>query len=440
VRLAKIAVNLFSLTLTLPLLSQDVPVGHWKGLMTHDGADVGIQFDIGENQGHLVGSFTSLQQRVLDYPFDNVVYSAPKLHIDLAGGDTVFDGVLAQGKLEGTFQEQGEGSGTFRLERFTPASLPYSSENVTFRNGDVVLAGSLYIPRTPGEHPVIIFLQGSGPEMRWGANRFWADYFARRGIAALIYDKRGTGESTGDWKKSDFNDLARDAVAGIELVKHRAGVNAGQIGIYGHSQGGSIAPLVAARSGSVAFVISAAGTGVSMLDSEVYGWRTYLEGQGLNGVDLNEAAAFLQRAAQLAVSGDHGWEKWVAAQQTERSRTWYKLVDPPGKDSEWWTSFPKNANYNPAQYWRQVNVPVLVLEAGDDTDVPVGPSVAAIREALSRGGNQDYTVLILPGAPHTFVVHTQPGRPFQWPYLYQGYADLLAAWVRYRTIDRPLPK
>ena len=65
------------------------------------------------------GSFTSLQQRVLDYPFDNVVYSPPKLHIDLAGGDTVFDGVLAQGKLVGTFHEQGEGSGTFRLERFT---------------------------------------------------------------------------------------------------------------------------------------------------------------------------------------------------------------------------------------------------------------------------------------------------------------------------------
>lgn len=438
--LVKIAVALLSLTLTLPLLSQDVPVGHWKGLMMHDGADVGIQFDIRENHGHLVGSFTSLQQRVLDYPFDNVVYSAPKLHIDLAGGDTVFDGVLAQGKLEGTFQEQGEGDGSFHLERFTPSPLPYSSENVTLRNGDVVLAGSLYIPRASGEHPVIIFLQGSGPETRWGANRFWADYFARRGIAALIYDKRGTGESTGDWKKSDFNDLAGDAVAGIELVKHQAGVNPKQIGVYGHSQGGSIAPLVAVRSGSVAFVISAAGTGVSMLDSELYSWHTYLEGQGLSGEALNKADAFLQSGARFALSGDHGWEKWTEAQKAERDQTWYKLVDPPPKDSEWWSSFPKIANYNPAQYWRQVNVPVLVLEAGDDIDVPGELSAAAIREALSQSGNPDYTVLLLTGAPHTFVVHTKPGQPFRWPYLYQGYADLLAAWVRYRTIDRPLPE
>jgi len=440
VRLAKLAVALFSLTLTLPLPAQEVPVGHWKGVMTHDGAEVGIQFDIRESQGHLVGSFTSLQQRVLEYPFDKLVYSAPKLHIDLAGGDTVFDGVLAHGILQGTFQEQGEGDGTFHLERFTPAPLPYSSENVTFRNEDVVLAASVYIPRTSGEHPAIIFLQGSGPETRWGANRFWADYFAQRGIAALIYDKRGTGESTGDWKKSDFNDLAGDAAAGIALLKHRAGVNPKQIGVYGHSQGGSIAPLVAVRSGSVAFVISAAGTGISMLDSELYSWHTYLESQGLSGEALNNADAFLQRAAQLALSGDHGWEKWVAAQKAERNQTWYKLVDPPPKDSEWWSSFPKTSNYNPAQYWRQLNVPVLVLEAGDDIDVPAERSIAAIREALSKGGNPDYTILLLPGAPHTFVVHTNPGQPFHWPYLYHGYADLLAAWVRYRTMDHPVPE
>jgi hypothetical protein len=67
-RLAKTSVALFSLTLMLPLLSQEVPVGHWKGIMTHDGAYIEIQFDIRDNQGHLTGSFTSFQQRVLEYP------------------------------------------------------------------------------------------------------------------------------------------------------------------------------------------------------------------------------------------------------------------------------------------------------------------------------------------------------------------------------------
>lgn len=430
----------FVLLLTAPLLAQETPVGHWTGVMTHDGANIAIEFEFRENHGRLAGSFTSLQQRVLDYPFDAVVYSAPKLHVDLAGGDTVFDGIFANKTFRGTFREQGVGDGTFQLQQFVPGSLPYSSEDVTFRNTGAVLSGSLYIPNTRGEHPALIFLQGSGPETRWGANRFWADYFARREIAALIYDKRGTGESTGDWKTSDFNDLAEDAVAGINLLTRHAGINPKEIGIYGHSQGGSIAPLVAVKSGSVAFIISAAGTGVSMLDSQLFEWRTYLESQGLRGEVLQKADAFLHRVAQFALSGDHGWEKWKAAQEAESGQPWSKLLDPPPRTSDFWASFPKTANYDPAHYWSQVKVPALILEAGDDSYVPVESSIAAIRKALSTAGHRDYTILLLPNAPHTFIVHAKPGQTFHWPYLYNGYADLLVSWVRYRTIDKPLPK
>lgn len=417
------------------VLAQDSPVGNWKGAMTREGADVEIEFELRAAQGHFSGTFSSRQQRILDYPFTAVSYSAPKLHIDLAGGDTVFDGTLQQGRLEGTFREQGAGAGTFHLSRFTPTPPPYTSENVNFKNGDVTLAGSLYVPKTRGQHPAILFLHGSGPETRWGANRFWADYFARGGVAALIYDKRGSGESTGNWETADFNDLAGDAVAGIHLLEQRPPINGKQIGIYGHSQGGSLAPLVAAKSGSVGFVISSAGTGISMFESELYSWHQELQSQGLTGKTLKNADEFLRRAAEFVASGDHGREKWITAQNSERSQPWYKFVDPPLKDSEFWSLFPRIANYDPSEYWRQLHVPALIIQAGDDNDVPTERSVAAIRRALSSAAVSDYTILLLPGAPHTFIVHAKSGQPFHWPYLYHGYADLLVAWVRYRTID-----
>src|SRR5204863_2609161 len=139
---------------------------------------------------------------------------------------------------------------------------------VSFRNGDVTLSGTLLLPLTEMPHPAVVFLHGAGSEGRYGA-RFLAEYLTRYGIAALIYDKRGVGKSTGDWKRSDFNDLAGDAIAGIHLLQQRNEINSREIGLYGHSQGGMITPLISSRSRDVAFIISGAGSAVPVYESEI---------------------------------------------------------------------------------------------------------------------------------------------------------------------------
>lgn len=114
------------------------------------------------------------------------------------------------------------------------------------------------MPRERTSYPALIFVQGSGAEGRW-ASAYLADFVARRGIAALIYDKRGVGASTGDWHISTMEDLAGDARAGITLLAQTPGVNWSCIGVYGHSQGGQIAPQIAQADPLVAFVIDADG-------------------------------------------------------------------------------------------------------------------------------------------------------------------------------------
>ena len=110
------------------------------------------------------------------------------------------------------------------------------SENVRFSNGDVRLAGTLISPSTGGKHPAIILVHGSGAENRDYILPF-ARFLVRRGIAVLVYDKRGVGGSNGDWKTASFEDLAGDVVAAFEYLKTRSDIHAARDRIAGREPG-----------------------------------------------------------------------------------------------------------------------------------------------------------------------------------------------------------
>jgi dienelactone hydrolase len=405
--------------------------GKWQGTMSRQGASVAVTFDFVCRDADLQASFTSLPQRAMQYPFDSVKQNGNQVELVL-GGDTDFSGQFDGRELSGTFKD-GDGSGNFHLEHIADTQPPYSVSDVVFRNGDVALSGSLFIPHGDGLHPAIVMLHGSGPETRWGANRFWADYFGRKGIATLIYDKRGSGKSTGDWKTADFSVLASDALAAVGFLQQQAGIDPKKVGIHGHSQGASIAPLIASQSKSVAFVLADAANGVPMWQSEIFGQQAYLRELGLNGNDLVNAEQFVERAVQVERTGS-GREALIREHTAalQSGAAWAKETAPPEEDSYFWKFFPMIANYNPADYWRHVTVPVLIVEAGKDERVPVDSSIAAIQQALKEGRNSDYTIVVFPTAPHTFVERAKSGEPFRWPCITSGYADLLASWVLYR--------
>jgi dipeptidyl aminopeptidase/acylaminoacyl peptidase len=372
-----------------------------------------------------------MQQRAMEYPFDSAKQTGNQVDLVL-GGDTYLSGVLKSSELAGTFKDE-EGSGTFQLSHAADVQPPYSAKDVVFKNADVTLSGSLYVPRGKRLHPAIVMLQGSGPETRWGANRFWADYFGRRGIATLIYDKRGSGKSSGDWQTADFNALAGDALAGVSFLQQQAGIDPKKIGIHGHSQGASIAPLIASRSKSVAFVLADAANGIPMWQSEVYSQQSFISHSGLKGNDLASADKFIEHLVQVARTGK-GYDALVQEYEEAKRRgeVWTNESGPPAASNYWWKFFPMIANYNPAEYWRLVDVPVLIVEAGADERVPVDSSVAGIRAALSEGHNPDYTIVVFPKAPHPLVERSKAGETYRWPHITPGYADLLASWVLYR--------
>lgn len=418
--------------------AQEAWVGVWSGEMEREGKTADLTIEIETRGEGFGGTFTSLRQRVMQYPLDAVEVEGDGIRLVLGGGDVLFEGDRAGDRIQGRLT-QGEASGTFRVERLSGPALPYKGEDVSFSNGDVTLAGSLYVPAGEGPFPAVAFLHGAGAEVRWGAGRFFADRLARRGIAALIYDKRGTGESTGDWRTAGLEDLADDLLAGVDLLAADPRIDAKKIGIYGHSQGASMAPLVVDRSeGAVAFAIAGAAAGVSMWESEIHSLQSQVRALGnLSAGSLARADSFALRIVQVAREGGRGYEalQTEAAKARERGEPWIDLLEPPPADFYFWRWYPAIAEYDPARYWERVRVPVLVVEAENDVYVPVERSIERIDEALRRAGNEDYTILVLPDAPHNFLLQPGPNEPFDWPRLSPGFADLMVAWIQYRMQD-----
>jgi uncharacterized protein len=408
-------------------------LGHWEGTMVREGSVLAVSFDFSTDDGRLIGAFNADALRALGIPLSAVEVLAPKVTFALVGDTSqiTFEGeVDSSGVLRGSFRD-GEARGTFLLRKLNAELLPYRSEEVRIENGAVVLAGTVFIPLSAGRHPAVVFNHGSGAEGRF-ASRFFADRMARRGIATLIYDKRGVGASTGDWRQATFEDLASDAIAAVHSLQRRPEINASQVGIYGHSQGGTIAPLIAAGSTDVAFVIAAAAIGMPIYEQDRYRTRNELRAVGLTDAEQTQALQFFNRWLDMVLTGN-GRDELASLTDAARQERWFKYVAPPSPTSYLWKWYPPVGRYNGLQFWERVTVPVLLVYGERDENTPRSESISNIERALAKAGNKDYTAVILPMAAHDLTVRPDVGQPFDWPHLAPGTPELLIGWILSRT-------
>ena len=279
-------------------------------------------------------------------------------------------------------------------------------EPVKFSVRDATLAGTLFLPAEPGKHPAVVLFHGSGPQPRDTETAAW---FATCGIAALAYDKRGVGQSTGDYRTIPFPNLVEDGLAGIALLKARNDIDAKQIGVWGLSQGGWLGPLAASRSSDVAFVIAVSGPGVTPGEQMVFYFANELRGKGLSDAEVEEASA-LRRKVSNYISTGAGYDEAKSAIQRAKSKRWYSTLSAQhdhlirsfehaqtARNDDW---YKVEMNYDPVATLRKLKVPALFLFGGDDQIVPVPKSVEIIRQTLTAAGHPDFTIKIFPGADH----------------------------------------
>jgi uncharacterized protein len=403
--------------------------GAWEG--TLDFGSVKLRFVLKISRGS-DGSFTakadSPDQGATDLPVDAISLEGGAVSFAMKQIGASYEGKLNKesNEITGVFK-QGGASVDLTLKRTVkPAALnrpqmpkkpyPYNEEEVGYENrrDGVKLAGTLTLPRGKGPFPAVLLITGSDPQDRdeslLGHKPFLvlADYLTRQGIALLRVDDRGVGGSTGSVANSTSENFAADVTAGIEFLKKRREVDPKQIGLIGHSEGGSIAPVVAAQNGDVAFIVLMAGTGLTGEE------LLYLQGASiLNAAGVGAELLAKQRATQEIMFKILKEEKDpVAAGKRLHDELSKSMTEEEKKKSEqaiaaeirqvntpWFRYF---LIFDPRPALRRVKCPVLALNGENDLQVPADENLREIEAALKAGGNADATVVRLPKLNHLF--------------------------------------
>ena len=256
-----------------PVEGQDQLAGHWNGYWWRAGDSMHVTLDLHRDAatGRYAATFSAARLRVAGIPFTELrVDGCCDVMMTLRGDRTtaVFTGTLRGDSLTGTLEES-TGNGRFAYGRALKAAPSFVEREVTFKNGSVTLAGTLLLPQRTKAVAAVVFIHGSGAEGRW-ASRYLATQLASGGIAALIFDKRGVGGSSGDWRSATLEDLAADGAAAVAFARREATIDSARVGLHGHSQGGTLAPLVAARAQNVAFIVGSAAAGVPTDSTEMF--------------------------------------------------------------------------------------------------------------------------------------------------------------------------
>jgi pimeloyl-ACP methyl ester carboxylesterase len=373
-------------------------------------------------------TFDSDRLRVSGIPFTDVrLQGCCDVTLVLRGDRTTatFQGTMRGDSLTGRFDESSESSGRFAFSRAPQAESrpPFDERAITFTNGDVRLAGTLLVPRGTADVPAVVFVHGSRAEGRW-ASRFLAIQLASHGIAALIYDKRGVGESTGDWRQATPDDLVRDAAAAVARLRQESRIDGRRIGVHGHSQGGTLAPMVVVQSSNVAFVIASAAAALPTDSVEIFSVLNGWYPAASSAKDSADARDYVGELVAVAFRG-RPRARLDSLATALRDRAWF--VPPPASGDYYWTFSKHFARYEPLTWWAKVRVPVLLIYGENDQRVPTRESVARIATTLARNApNVDLTVRILPGADHTFRLPPGPGG---WPVTAPDYVLSLLRWL-----------
>jgi len=439
-------------------------VGVWMGTVESVGMRLGFTISEGAD-GTLTSTLESPDQGANGVPTGETTFIDGKLVVTVPAASAGFEGTLEKnGTITGNWSQGGQ-SIPLSLEHQAggveapnrpqepKGPVPYSAEDVRYPNpaGGNELAGTLTLPEGAGPFATVIMISGSGPQNRneelLGHKPFLviADHFTRNGIAVLRFDDRGVGESTGNIAVATSADFATDVSAGVDFLLTRSDVDHSQIGLVGHSEGGLIAPMVAADRDDVAFIVLMAGPGMSGAEILYDQAALIMEASGVpaeyvenNKVRQREMFAYLADTEDEDVV--EGFRTLVTTQFEAMSEAEKAATGAGGGDqainaavaqltSPWFRFF---LEFDPVPTLERVSVPVLAINGALDLQVPADANLNAIEAALKRGGNRDFTIRKLDRLNHLFQTSTT-GAPSEYTEIEETTApvalEAMTKWI-----------
>jgi len=313
------------------------------------------------------------------------------------------------------WSEAGAGGASGRARR--DEAHGYAQAEVRFASGGIELCGLLMLPRGGERRPGAVVIHGSGDSDR---DNVWAfsiaNHLASSGIAVLLPDKRGSGQSRGDWKAVGFEELAQDALAGLGVLAARPEVDARRVGLVGLSQGGWIAPLAAARDARVAFAASVSCAPVTVRVQVLHELaQTIGKAGGPEAVEI--ALELMGMAFEFGRTGA-GWEDYLAG--VEAAPPGLAGAFPTARDDWRWAWYARVLDFDPLPLWKELAIPgAFFLGAEDEHDnVPVAEGLRRL-ETLAKPALRAH---VYPSSGHAL---DDPATGW----IRRDFLDELARWV-----------
>ena len=414
----KIFVAAFALLGFLPFASAQT--GTWSGDLEVQGMKFSLVFHFEEENPTL----DIPDQGAMGLPMSVSRTDAGEVTVNVPTLNATFKGQLQDGKIPGTFTQMGASlpftltPGVKKLNRpQTPQGpFPYAQEEVSFANGDAVLQGTLTLPEgVSRKTPVLIMVTGSGQQNRdeeiFEHKPFavLADALARAGVATLRYDDRGFGASTGNAANADTDDFKEDALAGIKFLRGRFD----KVGVIGHSEGGTIALMLAAEQ-QADFIVSLAGMAISGEETLIWQTDLALIASGVAQEHVEKYNALLREAYEALRAGKDLPSPEGRGLPPLLMQSYYGVI--PQLQTPYLKRF---IDLDMRPLLGKISCPVLALNGTVDQQVEPESNLGALREGLK--GNPKAVVEAVEGVNHLFQ-HSATGQMTEYREIEETFA------------------
>lgn len=446
------------------LNAQDI-IGQWNGILKFQGMQLRLVFNIEKVDTIFAATMDSPDQGANGILVKSVSFKNSFLKLELPNLFIQYEGTLnEESTIVGNFK-QGAISIPLTLTkeiakkevviRPQEPQKPYGyyTEDVYFENRkeNFTLAGTLSLPQKEGVFPAVILISGSGPQNRdeevFGHKPFLvlSDYLTKNGIAVLRFDDRGTAESKGNFQTATSFDFATDIESAVNYLRSRKEINKKKIGLIGHSEGGIIAPMLAAKDKEISFIVLLAGTGIIgsdllLLQQELIGRANGISEKELQKNKKENKAAFdlIQKfenndSLKLELGSfikQHLDDDILAQIQNGMSLDDFIKDQVDVLTAPWMYNFLK---YDPSIILEKVKCPVLALNGSKDLQVPSKINLDAIETALKKAKNKNVTIKELAGLNHLFQ-ECESGSPTEYPKIEQTFSPTalkeIADWIK----------
>lgn len=455
----KIKITFFAVLFSITMFGQEI-VGQWFGILKVPDMQLNLVFNISKTKNGFTSTMDSPDQKAIGIPVTTTSFENSILTLAIPAGGIEYEGKLnSDNTISGKFKQAGQ---TFELNlsnkktekpiliRPQEPKKPYDylSEDIIFENSidKIILSGTLTLPKSGSNFPVVVLISGSGAQnreeelMEHKPFLVLSDYLTKNGIAVLRYDDRGTAKSTGDFSNSTTLDFVKDVESAVKYLKTRKEINSKKIGLIGHSEGGVIAPMVAANDKNIAFIVMLAGTGIRG-DKLLLLQKELIERQMLIPEnEIKKGQVLMAGAYEIIIKSDKNEinlniklnnyfsEKIGSSDNDQQVNSLVNIFS-----NNWMQTFIK---LDPAIALQKTKCSVLALNGEKDLQVPAKINIEAIKKALAIAGNKKTQTKILPNLNHLFQ-ECQTGLPKEYAEIEQTFSPIalkeISEWILLQT-------